>query len=259
MKEAEIRKMLDTNSLALDSKSGTVAAKRPRVHEEVIGAIAAEIVSGAYPQGQPLPRENDLCKRHGVSRTAVREALKVLESKNLVHCRPRVGTTVLPQEEWNILDAQVLEWLGTAIGEMDLVPSIIEARHLIEPAAAAFAARRATMQDIANIDTAWRGMAEANGDAKRFSESDVAFHEALLSASHNKIFHQFGKLMQAAVTYVLKSSSESAEDLTQAVETHGKLVEALRMRDVEGASHAAHAIIDQAERDIGLANSSAEP
>jgi GntR family galactonate operon transcriptional repressor len=214
-------------------------------------------VSGAYPPGRPLPRENDLCKRHGVSRTAIREALKVLESKSLVHCRPRVGTTVLPQEEWNILDAQVLEWLGLALGEMDLVPSIIEARHLIEPAAAGFAAKRATMQDIANIDTAWRGMADANGDAKRFSESDVAFHEALLAASHNRIFHQFGKLMQAAVTYVLKSSSESASDLTQAVATHGRLVEALRMRDVEGAASAAHAIIDQAERDIGLANHSA--
>jgi DNA-binding FadR family transcriptional regulator len=137
------------------------------------------------------------------------------------------------------------------LGQMDLVPSIIEARHVIEPAAAELAAKRATMQDIANIDTAWRGMAEANGDAKRFSEADVGFHEALLAASHNKIFHQFGKLMQAAVSYVVKSSSESAEDLTEAVETHGKLVEALRMRDSEGARLAAHAIIDQAERDIG--------
>ncbi len=108
------------------------------------------------------------------------------------------------------------------------------------------------MQDIADIDTAWRGMAEANGDAKQFAESDIAFHQALLVASHNRIFSQFGKLMEAAVKHVVKASAEAAGDQTEAVRNHGNLVEALRMRNVDEARDAAHAIIGHAERDLGL-------
>jgi GntR family transcriptional regulator, galactonate operon transcriptional repressor len=227
--------------------------KRPRIHDELLDAIAASIVSGAYPAGLPLPRESELCKMHGVSRTAVREALKVLESKNLVLCRPRVGTIVFDREAWNILDARVIAWLGPTLKGTDLLAAIFEVRHTIEPAAAAAASQRASLEDIAKLEKAWRKMAGAGNDAALFFEGDLAFHEALLAASGNKIFVRLGAVIESAVNFVLRTSSQSVEDLADSVEQHGKLVEALRMRDKVGAEAAAHQIIKQGEGDIATA------
>ncbi|MGO7465217.1 FadR/GntR family transcriptional regulator, partial [Rhizobium ruizarguesonis] len=68
--------------------------RRPRVRRNVTAAIAQDICAYRYPAGSPLPRENDLCELYGVSRTVIRESLKVLESKCLVRGKPRIGTTV---------------------------------------------------------------------------------------------------------------------------------------------------------------------
>lgn len=227
-----------------------MSVRRPRVQREIVRAIAGDILSGRYPAGGALPRENDLCAEHGVSRTVIREVLKVLEAKGLVDCRPRVGTTVRAADDWNILDAQVIEWLGPRLAETGLIRAILETRRSIEPMAAELAAGRASLQEIADLEAAWRAMAEAGTDIDRFSDADLAFHQQLLIASHNRVFRQFGALMQAALKFVLTASNESVDDLRIAVEKHGHLVEALRMRDGASAHQAALALIDQAERDL---------
>ncbi len=125
--------------------------------------------------GQFLPRENDLCARYNVSRTVIREALKVLESKGLVRGRSRVGTVVCEHDEWNILDPQVIEWLGDRVVEFNLLDCVLEARRSIEPAAVVLAARKATTQEIADIEKAWQMMRDAENDIVSFTEADVLF------------------------------------------------------------------------------------
>ncbi len=125
--------------------------RRPRVQKNVTRTIASDICADIFPVGSYLPRENDLCERYGVSRTVIRESLKILESKGMVRGRSRVGTVVCGKDEWNILDAQVLEWIGERIFEFDLLNCILEARRAIEPVAAEFAAERATVQEIADL------------------------------------------------------------------------------------------------------------
>ncbi|MBB4231382.1 DNA-binding FadR family transcriptional regulator [Rhizobium mongolense] len=117
--------------------------RRPRVRRNVTASIAQDICCDRYPAGLPLPRENDLCEIYCVSRTVVRESLKILESKGLVRGKPRIGTTVCDKDDWNILDADVLEWMGPHLEDSDLLGCIIEARRTIEPAAAEYAAARA--------------------------------------------------------------------------------------------------------------------
>ncbi len=134
------------------------AVRRPRVRRSVTVAIAQDICADRYPPGSQLPRENDLCEIYGVSRTVIRESLKILESKGLLRGKPRVGTVVCDKDDWNILDADVLEWIGPYIKDFDLLGCILEARRTIEPVAAELAAERATTQQIADLENAWRQM-----------------------------------------------------------------------------------------------------
>ena len=230
-----------------------VVERRPRVRRNVTAAIAQDIFSDRYPAGSPLPRENDLCEIHGVSRTVIRESLKILESKGMVRGKPRIGTTVCDKDEWNILDGDVLEWMGPYIRDFDLLGCILEARRTIEPAAAELAAERATAQEIADLDNAWRQMRDSSGDPEKFTEADVMFHTVLLSASHNQVFRRLSSAIHAALQYALHASNIAVESREDAVLVHGELVEALRLRDKAGARDCSHRMLDLAVRDLAAA------
>jgi DNA-binding FadR family transcriptional regulator len=236
-----------------DDAAGVQIARRPRVRRNVTAAIAQDIFSDRYPAGSPLPRENDLCDLYGVSRTVIRESLKVLESKGMVRGKPRIGTTVCDKDEWNILDADVLDWMGPYIRNFDLLGCILEARRTIEPAAAEFAAERASTQEIADLDRAWQGMRASSGDPDRFTEADVQFHTVLLNASHNQVFRRLSSAIHAALQYALHASNIAVENREDAVLVHGELVEALRLRDSARARDCSHRMLDLAVRDLAAA------
>lgn len=227
--------------------------RRPRVQKNVTRTIASDICADIFPVGSYLPRENDLCERYGVSRTVIRESLKILESKGMVRGRSRVGTIVCGKDEWNILDAQVLEWIGERIFEFDLLNCILEARRAIEPVAAEFAAERATVQEIADLERAWQAMRDGERDIAGFTDADVAFHTCLLKASHNQVFLQLVGIIQAALKFSLHASNEAAERRDEAIDIHRELVEALRMRDKAAARDCSTRMLDLAARDLATA------
>jgi len=227
--------------------------RRPRVRRNVTAAIAEDICANRYPAGTLLPRENDLCDFHGVSRTVIRESLKVLESKGLVRGKPRIGTTVCDKDEWNILDQDVLEWMGPHLGDFDLLASILEARRTIEPAAAEYAASRATAQEIADLEEAWQRMQSASNDPEAFTEADLLFHTVLLRASHNQVFRRLSSAIHAALKFALHASNLAMPDHREAIAIHGKVVEALRLRDAAEARDCVNRILDLAKRDLTAA------
>lgn len=233
--------------------AGEQVQRRPRVQKNVTRTIASDICADIFPVGSYLPRENDLCERYGVSRTVIRESLKILESKGMVRGRSRVGTIVCGKDEWNILDAQVLEWIGERIFEFDLLNCILEARRAIEPVAAEFAAERATVQEIADLERAWQAMRDGERDIAGFTDADVAFHTCLLKASHNQVFLQLVGIIQAALRFSLHASNEAAERRDEAIDIHRELVEALRMRDKAAARDCSTRMLDLAARDLATA------
>jgi GntR family galactonate operon transcriptional repressor len=230
-----------------------LAARRPRVRRNVTVAIAQDIFADRYPVGSALPRENDLCQDYGVSRTVIRESLKVLESKGMVRGKPRIGTTVCDRDEWNILDADVLEWMGPQIGDFDLLGCILEARRTVEPAAAELAAQRASTQEIADLERAWTDMRDNRDDPERFTEADVRFHSVLLNASHNQVFRRLSSAIHAALQHALHASNIAVDDREDAIAIHGELVEALRLRDKVRARDCSNRMLDLAARDISAA------
>jgi GntR family galactonate operon transcriptional repressor len=225
-------------------------SRRPRVRHNVTAAIGADICGGRFPPGTVLPRESDLCATYGVSRTVIRESLKVLETKGLVHGRPRVGTLVLDRSEWNVLDAQILEWMGPDVLSAELLSSILEARRTVEPAAAFLAASRATAQEIADLERACDEMGDAEGDLEVFTAADTRFHETLLKASHNKVFQQLSSIIHAALSHALHASNRAAVKRDEALHVHRDLVDALRMRDAVRAEACSRTILDLAARDL---------
>lgn len=227
--------------------------RRPRVQKNVTAALGVDICSERYPVGSVLPKENDLCDLYGVSRTVIRESLKVLAAKGLIHGRPRIGTVVCDKEEWNILDPQILEWMGPRIQELDLLGCILETRRTVEPVAAELAAERATVQEIADLEKAWERMRDAGADTEAFTRADVQLHKILLKASHNRVFRQLSSIIDAAMRYSLHRSNEAVDKRDEALDVHRQLVEALRLRDKATARACSQRMLDLAARDLAPA------
>ncbi|MDF0518893.1 FadR/GntR family transcriptional regulator [Bradyrhizobium yuanmingense] len=157
----------------------------------VLTTLGREIAQDLIPVGTALPPEPELETRFGVGRGVVREAIKTLAAKGLVSVRPRHGTHVLPRHEWSLLDRDVLSWLvGQDEPDRDLLLAIQEVRSIIEPAAAALAAERATRNDRWRIDTALAAMQTAKDQASALA-ADKAFHLAILDATHNPVLQGF--------------------------------------------------------------------
>ncbi|MQT15534.1 FadR/GntR family transcriptional regulator [Segnochrobactrum spirostomi] len=226
---------------------------RPRVGRDFTVALARAIVEGRFPEGSTLPREQDLCAEYSISRSVVREALKTLESKGVVRSRARAGTRVRPRSDWNLLDAELLDWMGESVVDADLLAAVLEARQAIEPFAAALAAERASLADVAALHAAWEAMRDAApGDDQAFTAADAEFHRVLMRASGNRVFEQLSGIIDAALTRSLDRSNRSVHSHREAIEIHGRLVEALRMRDRAAAHRASEEILQTAARDLSL-------
>ena len=191
-----------------------------------------------------------MAERYGVSRTALREAIKGLEAKHMLRSKPRVGTLVLPQEDWALLDPDVLAWVADHLDVTGFVDAILEARRAIEPEAAALACRRASLADLAQIEAALNGMRAASNNALAFTEADLAFHEALLQASHNPVLSQFIHSIEAGLNLMLLTSNKSVDDYTRTVASHRRLLDAMVARDEDAARAASLDLLDRAEVDL---------
>src|SRR5690242_13776275 len=113
------------------------------LHSRVLAELGPAIASGAYPPGTVL-RIDELEDRYGVSRTVVREAVRVLEAMHLVESRRRVGITVRRTEEWNVFDPAVIRWRLAGADRSRQLRSLTTLRTAVEPVAAGLAAVAAT-------------------------------------------------------------------------------------------------------------------
>jgi GntR family galactonate operon transcriptional repressor len=217
----------------------------------IAGKLGAAILGGTYKPHGLVPGEMELCRRFGASRTVVREAFKLLAAKGLIASRKRVGTYVRAREEWHMLDADVLAWrLRDGEAEPKLVFDLMQARAVIEPAAAAMAARAHTAATLAAIDSAFADMERAAHNAALFAEPDVRFHKAILTATDNDVMTAFGALIEAALGIFVDVATRHPGAPAPSVPLHGAVLEAIRRRDAEGAHRAMMALLDRTARNV---------
>ncbi len=223
-----------------------------KIHGSVVEAIGRWILGGTYAPNDLLPREDDLAVELGVSRTSIREAVKVLSAKGLLQAKRRVGVRVRDRDDWNLLDPQVLSWHPDVGRDETLITSLIEARRIIEPAAAALAAKRATAADLAHIEQAYLGM-ERNlrTNLEACCEADLKFHVSVVAASHNVVLKGLAGTIEAALraTFAI-TNRRLASAQSRALSAHRAVLECVRMRDADGARAATVALLEIAARDL---------
>jgi DNA-binding FadR family transcriptional regulator len=158
----------------------------------LVEVLGHAIVAGEFPQGA-LPTEPELEAHYGVSRSVVREAVKMLAAKGLVVTRPRQGTVIEPQAGWSLFDPMVLRWMAKRAPALEVLRQLCEFSLSVEPAAAALAARSGSARDHAAITAA----CDALGDANR-QDARATVHRAIVAASGNVFYAGIGEAIGAA-------------------------------------------------------------
>jgi GntR family galactonate operon transcriptional repressor len=177
---------------------------KPRKMGQTVSALGRGIARGEFAPGTSLPAERHLEIRFGASRSVVREAVKILASKGLVTVGARVGTRVRPRSDWSLLDQDVLGWMSSDGLAQEMLLALGEARQIIEPAAAALAAERATAEDRAHIRQAYQDMAAHHEDHASAMGADKRFHLAILSATHNPVLGSFRPAIEVMLDAVFE-------------------------------------------------------
>ncbi len=169
---------------------------RRGLHGEFVHDIGVRILRGELKPGDSLPTEGNAIGET-VSRTVVREAIKVLAAKGLVEARPKTGTQVRERRYWNLMDPDVLAWRLEAKPGDDFFVDVFELRRLIEPVAAGLAAARATPDEVAELQHVLADMAAAVDDRDAYIVADLRFHSLILDACHNELLANLGGTLRA--------------------------------------------------------------
>lgn len=231
------------------------------LHQFVVNRLGMMITSGELATGAKIAPD-DVGASLGVSRTVVREALRVLEAKGLVRPRPKTGTRVLPPQDWNLLDQDVIAWRVRGPDRARQLSELLDLRLAVEVSAVRSACRNATDEDLAALqaDSDDLFAAGAAGDHGAFTEADIRFHTRLLTASQNLVFGRFSEPFAAVLVAreELATLPDHVDDPT--LQEHRDLADAIAARDEERAAALATEIIEQSRAEVlARLDASAQP
>ncbi len=224
---------------------------RPRgLHDQVVDELGLRIVRDEFGNEGVLPTEPKLGAELGVSRNALREAVKVLVSKGLLEVRPKTGMRVRPKSDWNLLDRSVLGWHASGKLRVRHAFDLVEFRMIVEPRASYLAARRATKQERKAILQACGRLEECVAHPADIPETDIAFHRLIHLASHNALLNYLGKLVGSLMSMQVKMTTENLELFKKGLSYHRKLAEAIDRKDADDAEAASTALVQMPYDDL---------
>ncbi len=209
------------------------------LHGQLVQQLGQMIVSGDLGADRPLVPE-EIGQRFEVSRTVVRESLRVLEAKGLVSARPNVGTRVRPVSDWNLLDPDIIEWRAFGPQREDQRRELSELRWTIEPLAARLAAGhgREDMQQRLGDMVEIMGHAFAQGDAITFSRADAEFHSLLIQVAGNRMLEHLSGIVSAALQVSGSPAISCDRPSEPCLAHHARIVDALATGDGHAAESA---------------------
>ncbi|HAB37064.1 MAG TPA: FadR family transcriptional regulator, partial [Rhodobacteraceae bacterium] len=203
-------------------------------HSKIIELIGKKIISGYFPEGYIFSNRETSGEDFGVSRTAIREVLKILQSKGLIESRTKVGTAVRPKSDWNMLDPKVLEWrLKNPLQNQNAMAELEEIRRAFEPKAAALAAQYHNSENIQKMMKALRGMAYST-EKEDMAQCDVAFHTEIMKATNNSLYVAFGDLITVGLQNLILNDMEAAPvEVELWLSWHREIAEAIEQSNGE--------------------------
>lgn len=229
------------------------ARSKERLHGSIARQLGVAIVSGRITPGETLDNEIDSSEQMAVSRTAYREAVRILAAKGLVASRPKLGTQVCPRETWHLLDPEVLSWLFESQPSQDFLVGLFELRSIIEPSAAALAAERRTPEDLAHMREALQRM-ERHGLANAEGQSaDREFHNAILAATRNPVLFALSSSIGAAVRWTTIFKQRKRKLPRDPVPDHWRVFDAIAAGGADAARGAMRDLVSLALEDTKLA------
>jgi GntR family transcriptional regulator, galactonate operon transcriptional repressor len=209
------------------------------LQKTVIEGIGRTIIGGRILPGEFLPTEPEIGASYNVSRTSVREAMRVLSAKGLVEIRQKIGTRVQEVENWNIFDSDILRWHQEEGRGDEVMLDLIEIRQILEPAAAKLAASRANMDQHRSLKLAIQTMQEELDNPEGFAKADLDFHLAVYAASQNSFLLQFGSVVGdflRRVFMIQQQAVRGRDALELDVQLHNEVYEAINRGDGQLAS-----------------------
>ncbi len=215
-------------------------------HDQIVRSLGQDILSGRITPGAKLPNEAELLERFGVSRTALREALKTLSAKGFLVVKTRVGTKVTDPMRWNFFDTEVLAWqVGNGM-DAQFRRHLAEVRRALEPAAAALAAEHRTAEDIEGMRGAVEAMRREQESEYEFARADLDLHLRIAVASQNPMMRSLASVIETALleAFTLSPPTRSATLHRETVDAHERIVDRIEATDGPGAAAAMVAVID---------------
>jgi DNA-binding FadR family transcriptional regulator len=225
------------------------ALTRRSLHDQIVEEVGRRIVRGDYAKGM-LPTEPQLAAALGVSRNALREAVKVLVSKGMVEVRPKTGMRILPEADWNLLDREVLGWHAQSHQRLTRAFELVEFRVIIEPMAAYLAAKRASAKEVKAIDEACTRLEACVGKPAEVPEKDIVFHRSIHQASHNAILNHLGSLTSSLMQIQVLMTTQKPGSFEAGLPLHRQLSKAVAARDAEAAEDTARRLAQMPYDDL---------
>lgn len=232
------------------SKASTRARRKSlRLHGTIARDMGMMIVSGQYRPGDILNGEIDASDRLQVSRTAYREAVRILAAKGLVESRPKVGTRVSAQSSWHMLDPDVLSWIFEFEPDDTVLANLFELRKIVEPEAAALAAMRRTDEHLQAMEQALEGMTTHTLASEAGRLADQEFHSAMLRATGNAFIVSLTSGVSAAVSWTTIFKQRHNPLRRDPIPDHQKVYEAIKASDPKAAHAAMLSLVELAHMD----------
>lgn len=238
-----------TTPITIRGKIEPLGGPSLKLHLRVADRLGLAIVRGEFAPGQAFPPEVQLCEMLGVSRTAMREAIRGLIAKGLIDSRPKLGTRVREPAHWNHLDPDVLRWRVETTDTETYLKKMFQLRHATEPAACAMAAVNADADDHARMSNDYKAMIAAGDDNFAWVEADLAFHKSIYLATHNEFFWPIGQLFSFGLKQMFAIAAQGSHR-PRAIVEHGDLLRAILDRKPDMARAAALTLLGNAATDI---------
>ncbi len=212
-------------------------AAKTHISARVARDLAVKMLSGEIKVGETLPSEPVLCAQMGVSRTAFREAVKMLYAKGMVESKPKVGTRVRSKTRWNFLDVQLLEWMVGIETTEDIYKQFMELRQSIEPQACAMSAEHANDDYREQLTNVFKQMeiVAANFNRDDWIEVDTQFHQLIFVSTENCFYVSFGNILTTIFKWFFLYSSK---DGSVCIDEHREIYDAIMAREPERAANA---------------------
>jgi DNA-binding FadR family transcriptional regulator len=224
----------------------TPSVRGQNLTHSIANRLGLAVVTGLYSAGNPIPIEAELCREYQASRPVLREAVKMLTAKGLLGASPRRGTWVQPEDQWNLLDPDVLGWLLERKFSPALLIEFTELRLAVEPCAATLSARIAGPEQKAAITSALARMQAADRGDDDPLESDIAFHVAILRASCNRFYTQLTGFTSTALRFSIRMTNRYKGVRLASVADHKRVSDAILAGKAQAAGEAMRRLIQEA-------------